>query len=494
MNSSYKIWSTLFVVSALFYSYDSHAYSPAIAGCTQSFIEASNTTSTALTDNGTKTSTVSISNQSGTIIDVDLVTFIAHTNSNDLDIALTSPAGTTVTITTDNGVNYDNVFNGTYWDDQAFPYNPIPLNGNPTIGSVAKRSFDDLVVVSPVLPEENLDAFSGESPNGTWTLTVIDDSATESGTLTSWKIRVTTCTTTPAKSSTTFTNSTVTSIPDAGSAVTSINTASNLATSLCGVELTTNVTHTFPGDIEMTLTSPAGTIATITDNLGSSADNIFAGTTWKSLADPTSTIPYSGNPNILTEHTFTSGTAVAELTPLESLAVFNGENPNGDWTLTLRDTAASDTGNLNSWSVKLTTCQPDSDSDGTPDSTDSCDGTDTDTNNNSIADCLESDLKPVSLQATRKNGKLTCSFKIQNSGSSASAASAAQVRFASGSDSIGTAVKSFTVPALAAGAKSSTFSFSKAPNGKRYCRIVADSTNQLIESNENNNSKWQRAK
>jgi hypothetical protein len=49
--------------------------------------------------------------------DVDLNTFITHTSAADLDITLTSPAGTTVTITTDNGGTNDHVFNGTQWDD-----------------------------------------------------------------------------------------------------------------------------------------------------------------------------------------------------------------------------------------------------------------------------------------------------------------------------------------------------------------------------------------
>ena len=42
----------------------------------------------------------------------------AHLPS-DLDITLTSPAGTVVTLTTDNGGTADDVFNGTLWDDQA---------------------------------------------------------------------------------------------------------------------------------------------------------------------------------------------------------------------------------------------------------------------------------------------------------------------------------------------------------------------------------------
>lgn len=470
------------------------AISPAISGCTQSYKVAENTTSTPITDNSSITSTVSISGQSGTITDVDLQTFITHTSNNDLDITLTSPAGTTVTITTDNGGLLDDVYNGTYWDDQADPLGTILFSGNPSLGTVVKHSYTDSVVASPLTPEEGLSAFKGEDPNGTWTLKIVDDTATETGTLTSWKLRVSTCTTTMATASTTLSNSTLTSIPDAGAAVTSTVSASALEPSLCGVKLTTNVTHTFPGDIEMTLTSPSGTAATVTDDQGSTNDNAFAGTNWDSAADLSSTIPYSGNPNIVSDYTYTSGTAATTLTPLESFATFHGENPNGTWTLTLRDDTGADTGELVSWSLQLTTCEPDADGDGTGDATDSCSGTDTDSNSNSVADCLESDLKPVSVKASRSGNKLVCTFAVQNAGTVASAASSAQILFGSASDSIGSLKKTFAVPALAAGAKSSTMTVTKSSGGKRFCRFVADSASALTETNENNNSKWKQAK
>lgn len=470
------------------------AISPAISGCTQSYKEVENTTATAINDNGSTTSTVSISGQSGTIIDVDLQTFITHQDNANLDITLSSPAGTTVTITTDNAATLANVFNGTYWDDQADPLGSILFANNPSLGTVTKHSYTTSVVASPLVPEEGLIAFKGEDPNGTWTLKIVDDAATETGNLASWKLRVTTCTTTMATESTTLSNSTLTSVPDAGAAVTSTVSASGLDPSLCGVKLTTNITHDFPGDIEMTLTSPSGTVATVTDDQGATNDDAFAGTIWDSTADLSSTIPYSGNPNIVSDHTYAIDTLATTLTPLESFATFNGENPNGTWTLTVRDDAGADTGDLVSWSLQLTTCQPDADGDGTPDATDKCSGTDTDTNSNSVADCLESDLKPVNVKATRSGNNLTCTFAVQNSGSVAAAASSAQIRFGSASDSLGGLKKTFSVPALAAGAKSSTMTVTKSSGGKRFCRFVADSADALTETNENNNSKWKQAR
>lgn len=239
----------------------------------------------------------------------------------------------------------------------------------------------------------------------------------------------------------------------------------------------------------MTLTSPSGTVATVTDDNGGSIDDAFNGTQWSAIADLSSTIPYTGNPNIPSEHTYIGAEVASTLTPMESFAVFDGENPNGIWTLTIKDDAAGDTGNLSSWSLAITTCAPDADADGTADSEDSCSGTDTDANSNGTADCLESDLRPVSLTAKRVNGKFQCSFFIQNFGPVAAAASSAQIRFGVASDSIGKTKQTFTVPALAAGAKSSKLSVNKAGGNARYCRFVADSADVLSETNETNNEK-----
>ena len=65
------------------------------------------------------TSTIEVVGLRGAIFDVDVRTFIRHTFNSDLDITLTSPEGTVVTLTTDNGGASNDVFNGTLWDDQA---------------------------------------------------------------------------------------------------------------------------------------------------------------------------------------------------------------------------------------------------------------------------------------------------------------------------------------------------------------------------------------
>src|SRR6185295_12338443 len=110
---------------------------------------------------------------------VTLYTEIKHTFAADLDITLTSPAGTIVKITTDNGVGNDNVYNGTLWSGDA----PIPITDAVTVNLVA----------FPLAGTEGaLENYRGENPNGNWTLTITDDLGGDVGTLVRWDLNVTT--------------------------------------------------------------------------------------------------------------------------------------------------------------------------------------------------------------------------------------------------------------------------------------------------------------
>lgn len=92
-----------------------------------------------------------------------------------------------------------------------------------------------------------------------------------------------------------------------------------------GVLVSVNITHTWKGDLEVSLISPLGTTVILHNRTGSSTDNII--TTYDTLT------PVDG-----------PGT----------LADFRGQNSLGGWKLKVRDLAASDTGTLNSWCVILT--------------------------------------------------------------------------------------------------------------------------------------------
>lgn len=112
-----------------------------------------------------------------------------------------------------------------------------------------------------------------------------------------------------------FTNEEVIDIPDANpTGITSIiNVADELTTFASDVYV--NISHTWIGDLNVSLTSPAGTSAVLHGNAGGGTVDL--------------------------EKTF-------------STDIFNGEVATGDWVLSVVDSASADTGSLNSWSLTIT--------------------------------------------------------------------------------------------------------------------------------------------
>ena len=95
------------------------AVAPQLGNCSPTTQTFSTTTPVAIpTGPAVVSSTITVSGAGPSLWDVDLTTFIVHTFAADLDITLTSPQGTVVTLTTDNGAGNADVFNGTVWDDQ----------------------------------------------------------------------------------------------------------------------------------------------------------------------------------------------------------------------------------------------------------------------------------------------------------------------------------------------------------------------------------------
>lgn len=82
-------------------------------------------------DNDLVTFEVVVSGQPERIWDVDLGIELPHSFPNDLELKLTSPAGTSVVITRINGGPNDNVFDGTLFDDQASPGGVAPYDKRP---------------------------------------------------------------------------------------------------------------------------------------------------------------------------------------------------------------------------------------------------------------------------------------------------------------------------------------------------------------------------
>ncbi|MDX1998656.1 MAG: IPTL-CTERM sorting domain-containing protein, partial [Thermoanaerobaculia bacterium] len=176
------------------------------------------------------------------ICDLNLTTVLQHTFSAYLDITLQSPAGTIVTLTTDNGAGNDDVWNGTVWDDDANPAGQVPYTTNS--GIVTDHAYVNLTLASPLVPEEALGAFLGEDPNGTWTLTISDDLAGDGGNLNNWSLDIDTCECPSADASITKTDGVPSEVP--GTTVTYTIVASNAGPSMITGG---TVADTFPGTL-----------------------------------------------------------------------------------------------------------------------------------------------------------------------------------------------------------------------------------------------------
>ncbi len=334
----------------------SRAPAPSPVGCTATTTNFAQTTATAIpTGPAVVTSTLTVAGAGSYLWDVDITTNIVHSFAADLDITIQSPAGTVVTLTTDNGAGNDNVFNGTVWDDDANPGGTVPYTTNN--GLVTDHAYANLTLASPLVPEESLAAFVGENPNGTWTITISDDLAGDGGSLDSWALALTTfpqaVQTSPLQA---FNQTTPVAIPTGPAVVTSTLAVSGVTNRLCKAVIRSSITHSFSADMDITLTSPAGTVVTLTTDNGAGNDNTYNGTTWDDDANAAGQVPYVTNNGLATDHAYVNLTTATPLVVEESMGAFMGEDANGTWTLTISDDLAGDGGSIDAWGLDIQGC------------------------------------------------------------------------------------------------------------------------------------------
>ncbi|MGD8440382.1 MAG: C25 family cysteine peptidase [Holophagae bacterium] len=109
------------------------------------------------------------------------------------------------------------------------------------------------------------------------------------------------------------------------------------------VDLLVNITHTWDGDLALSLIGPDGTTVLLSDHHGSSGDNY----TDTHFDDDASTSIGSGSPPF-----------TGSFQPDQPLAALNGQPAAGDWTFKVVDTAGYDTGNIESWQLQLIVNEP----------------------------------------------------------------------------------------------------------------------------------------
>jgi subtilisin-like proprotein convertase family protein len=312
-------------------------------GCLATTTSFANPASFPITDFATTTSTIEISGIQALTWDVNVTTNIAHSWPGDLDITLTSVQGSVVTLSTGNGDGNDDVFDGTVWDDHAGDVNPP--------GAVTDAVFEDQIVESPLVPEEAMGAVWGEAVSGPWTMEIFDGAVGDAGWLHGWSLEITSVYSPSFSLTLPFWNDTSAPITDLATTTSTIEITDH-GLPISRVKVHTDVTHTWSSDLDITLTSPSGTVVTLTTDNGGGNDDVFYATWWDDHAGPWNP------PGPVTDTVFENQVYEGWLVPEEALGAFQGEIANGVWTLEIHDDAPGDTGTLHAWelSIRFETC------------------------------------------------------------------------------------------------------------------------------------------
>ena len=233
------------------------------AGCS-----GTNPTDVTIPDLSTVESLITISGCTGNASATSTVeVHIVHTFRGDLVVSLVAPDGSVYTLLNRSGGSADNV-------DQTFTVN-----------------------------------LSSEAANGTWRLRVQDAAAADVGFINSWTLNLGG----GGGGACTGTNPTDVTIPDLSTveSLITISGCSGNASATSTAEV--HIVHTFRGDLVVSLVAPDGSVYTLLNRSGGSADNV--------------------------DQTFTVN--------------LSSEGRNGTWRLRVQDAAAADVGFINSWTLTL---------------------------------------------------------------------------------------------------------------------------------------------
>jgi subtilisin-like proprotein convertase family protein len=149
------------------------------------------------------TSTLAVSDMAGPITDVNVtLKNISHGFPNDIDVLLVGPGGQSVILMSDVGRHFDLSDVTLTLDDAAAASLPVdaalttgtylPTNTSSNLG--ASCPADVFPAPAPAEPfGASLSVFNGTNPNGTWSLSVVDDCFQDSGSFSGgWSLEITT--------------------------------------------------------------------------------------------------------------------------------------------------------------------------------------------------------------------------------------------------------------------------------------------------------------
>jgi subtilisin-like proprotein convertase family protein len=312
-------------------------------------------------------STVQITGMYGVISKVTVeIQGLTHTFPADLDVLLAGPGGQGVVLMSDAGGGTDVAGLDFMLDDAAA--SALPEQAALTPGTYRPANYagaDPFPMPAPPAPYgAALAALNGIDPNGTWTLFVVDDATGDVGSVTSWKLNITTVVPSPR-----FCNFAPLTIPAGAPGATSGPASPYPSTiNVTGLDfpagrikvLLNQVSHTFPSDLDLLLVGPQAQNLLFMSDAGG---GVPASGISLSLEDEGSTpLPGAGG---LTSGAFAPvnhfegdadifpGPAPPASSKTTFLDAFAGTDPNGAWRLYVNDDAGGDYGSITSWCLEI---------------------------------------------------------------------------------------------------------------------------------------------
>ena len=282
---------------------------------------------------------------------------ITHTFPADYDILLVGPGGQSVVLMSDAGGDL-NLNNVTLTFSDFAP--PLPETAQITAGTYRPTNYSSTSTprnpndTFPPNPAQtypsSLSVFNNTSPNGVWSLYVVDDATSDTGSIVGgWSLSI---------DCTAFQNQASITIPDSGPAGTypSLINVAGLPGNLRRAHVTlSSLTHTFPDDLDILVVGPNGQNAIVMSDVGGST--AISGVTLTLDDAAASSLP-DGGPLVAGTFKPTNiggGDTFPAPAPAPAgssvLSVFNNTNPNGGWNLYVVDDLGGDSGSLLRWFV-----------------------------------------------------------------------------------------------------------------------------------------------
>ncbi len=292
----------------------------------------------------------------GTLTDVNVrLNGFSHTFPDDVDILLVGPNGATVVLMSDVGGGTAVTGLNITLDDAAAP--SLPDAGPLTTGTfkptnAAGTGTDTFPAPAPAGPYgSTLAALNGGTPNGTWSLYVVDDQAQDSGSISGgWTLTFTTagCPPPPPPAP-----------PAAAAPYPSTLGVSGVSGTVTDANVTLNgFSHTYPDDVDALLVGPTGTTTILMSDVGGGTDAVNLSITLDDeaaslLPDAGPLVSGSFKPtNLEVDEPFPSPAPAGPYGA--ALTAFDGTNPNGTWSLYVVDDANQDSGSITGgWTLTL---------------------------------------------------------------------------------------------------------------------------------------------